>query len=273
MVPTQYAERVADQFTSEAHYWDDTYAGSDVRSLIYRRRRDVMLGWVDDLGLPAAARGLDIGAGAGHATVALARRRLQMDAVDVTHAMAALVQKNATRAGVADHVAARVAEAYALSYPAGSFDLAIALGVLPWLERPEAALAEMQRVLRPGGYVIVSTANRWKLTYRFDPLYSQDLLPLKRPIRAVIERSGRWPSAPQSFLLSLPETDRLLAAAGFDRLAGTTIGFGPFTFLGRPLMSRDLSAKLHMRLQLLADRGVSGLRGAGTEYLVLARRV
>jgi ubiquinone/menaquinone biosynthesis C-methylase UbiE len=272
-VPTQYVERVADQFTSEANYWDDTYAGSDVRSLIYRRRRDVMLGWVDDLRLSGGACGLDLGAGAGHATVALARRGVRMEAVDITQAMAALVQKNAALAGVDSRVAARVAEAYALSYADASFDLAIALGVLPWLDRPAAALAEMHRVVRPGGHLIVSTANRWKLTYRFDPLFSQDLMPIKRPIRALLERAGRWPSsAPQSFLLSLREADQLLDTAGFRRLVGTTLGFGPFTFLGRRLFSRDVGARVHTRLQDLADRHVAGLDSGGTEYLLLARR-
>src|SRR5205085_9628721 len=173
------------------------------------------LGWVDALHLPLEASVLDIGTGAGHAAIALARRGFKVTAVDATEAMLPLVRHNAEVAGVATSVAARVAEAHALSFANATFELVIALGVLPWLDRPEAALAEMHRVLRPGGYLIVSTANRWKLTYRLDPLHSQDLEPIKRPIRALIERAGCWPSGgPQSLLHSVDESNGLIASAG-----------------------------------------------------------
>jgi ubiquinone/menaquinone biosynthesis C-methylase UbiE len=273
MLATRHLGSVTDQFAAEADYWDVTYRGSDVRSLIYRRRQELSLRWVDALQLPPGARVLDVGTGAGHAAIALAQRGFQAEAVDIAEPMLEHVRKNAAAAGVADRVATRVAEAHALYCTDASLDLVIALGVLPWVEQPGQALAEMRRVLRPGGHLIVTTANRWKLTYRLDPLHSQDLQPLKRPIRALIERAGYWPSGrPQSFLHSIDESDRLVATAGFERLAGTTLGFGPFTFLGRRVLSPALGARVHLRLQRLADRGVRGLRGAGTEYLILARR-
>jgi ubiquinone/menaquinone biosynthesis C-methylase UbiE len=273
MLATRHLGSVTDQFTAEAEYWDVTYHGSDVRSLIYRRRQELSLKWIDELHLPTGARALDVGTGAGHAAIALAQRGFVVEATDATEAMLTLVRKNASAAGVSRHVAARVAEAHALSFGDASFDLVTGLGVLPWLEAPAAALAEIRRVLRPGGHVVVSTANRWKLTYRLDPLYSQDLQPIKRPIRALVERAGFWPNGgPESFLLSTAETDRLLAEAGLERLSGTTFGFGPFTFLGRPVLSPERGTQLHLKLQDLADRDVWGVRGAGTEYLVLARR-
>jgi ubiquinone/menaquinone biosynthesis C-methylase UbiE len=271
---TQYVGSVTDQFAAEAVYWDQAYRGSDVRSLIYKQRQETALRWVDDLGIRPGARALDIGSGAGHATIALARRGYSVDAVDVTQPMLALVLKNATAAGVAERVSTQLGEAHALSFADSSFDLVIGLGLLPWIEEPALVLAEMRRVLRPRGYLIVSTANRWKLTYRLDPLFSQDLLPIKRPIRALIERAGYWPTTgPQSFLQSLEQTDRLIAQAGLERQASRTLGFGPFTFLGRTVLPARAGAKLHLLLQQWADRGLRGLDGAGTEYLILARRV
>jgi len=266
-------ERVAAQFTAEADYWDDAYAGSDVRSLIYRRRQELALGWVDECGVPAGARALDVGTGAGHAAIALARRGLYVDAVDATASMLPLVRKNAAAAGVTNRVATQLAEVQRLSFPSASFDLVIALGLLPWVSDPGAAVAEMARVLRPAGYLIVSTANKWRLTYRLDPLHSQDLMPLKRPVRRWLERAGYWPSTgPESLLHSAEESDGLIVDAGLEKLASQTFGFGLFTLLGREVLPASLGARLHVRLQSLADRGTRGLRGAGTEYLLLARK-
>jgi len=47
----------------------------------------------------------------------------------------------------------------ALPFSAGAFDLVIAMWVLEHLPRPEAVLAEVRRVLRPGGRFIFLTPN------------------------------------------------------------------------------------------------------------------
>ncbi len=48
-----------------------------------------------------------------------------------------------------------------LPFPRCSFDLLIASWVLEHLEHPAAVFAEMARVLRPGGRLVVLTPNRW----------------------------------------------------------------------------------------------------------------
>jgi SAM-dependent methyltransferase len=47
----------------------------------------------------------------------------------------------------------------ALPFPAGAFDLVIAMWVLEHLPRPEAVLAEVWRVLTPGGHFLFLTPN------------------------------------------------------------------------------------------------------------------
>jgi ubiquinone/menaquinone biosynthesis C-methylase UbiE len=271
--PTLDLEQVAAQFAAEAEYWDRTYAESDVRSLIYQRRQEIALEWVDALGLPPGARALDTGTGAGHAAIALARRSLTVDAMDATASMLPLVRKNAIAADVADRVATHIGQAEALGFGPAVFDLVVGLGVLPWVPDPAAAVVEMARVLKPGGHLIVSTANKWRLTYRLDPLHSQDLMPIKRPIRRWLENAGHWPgTCPESLLHSAQDTDALIARAGLSKLASCTFGFGPFTLLGRRLLPAKVGARLHLLLQRMADRGSCGLAEAGTEYLLLARK-
>jgi hypothetical protein len=64
----------------------------------------------------------------------------------------------------------------------------------------------------------------------------------------------------------------LLARAGLAKVADQTVGFGPFTFLGRPLLPARVGIQVHESLQRLADKGVPALRSRGSNYLVLARK-
>jgi SAM-dependent methyltransferase len=65
-------------------------------------------------------------------------------------------------ARVADHAWARIdtGDALALPYPDGTFDAAVSTQVYEYVPDVPAALAELRRVLRPGGVLLVSTNAR-----------------------------------------------------------------------------------------------------------------
>ena len=54
-----------------------------------------------------------------------------------------------------------VADLAALPYDDAEFDLVFSKYVFEHLERPVAVLAELRRVLRPGGHLLIQTPNRW----------------------------------------------------------------------------------------------------------------
>src|SRR2546429_6673175 len=58
----------------------------------------------------------------------------------------------------------------------------------------------------------------------------------------------------------------------YTTLFRSTVGFGPFSFLGWKFLSDSSGVRVHRRLQQLADRGVPILRSMGTQYIVLARK-
>jgi ArsR family transcriptional regulator len=58
-------------------------------------------------------------------------------------------------AGLAN-VEAQVGDLEELAFPAARFDTALLFNVLTEVERPERALAELARVLRPGGRLVVT---------------------------------------------------------------------------------------------------------------------
>lgn len=58
------------------------------------------------------------------------------------------------------------ADLYRLPFRGASADLVSSRWVFEHLEAPEAALAELGRVLRPGGTLLIRTTNRWHYTSR-----------------------------------------------------------------------------------------------------------
>jgi ubiquinone/menaquinone biosynthesis C-methylase UbiE len=79
-----------------------------------------------------------------------------IDALDLTPAMLARAQAKISAAGLDAWVALRQGDAGSLPWPNASFDLVISLEALEFFPRPRQALAEMARVLKPGGALIVS---------------------------------------------------------------------------------------------------------------------
>ncbi|HEV2140251.1 MAG TPA: class I SAM-dependent methyltransferase [Candidatus Dormibacteraeota bacterium] len=257
---------VTEYFQKDAAFWESMYDQDDVFSVIHRDRALRAIQQVGRLPLIFGSRALEVGCGAGLVAVRLAERGYVVEATDSTPAMVEATARNAERAGVTARLHTALADAHALEYPGGSFDLVIALGVLPWLHNPKQALGEMARVLRPGGYLVANVDNRARLTHLLDPLFNPMLQPLRRAVG-----KGRRPAAATT-LVWAREFDRQLAAAGLRKEKGLTFGFGPFTFMGRHTVRGRAAVALHTGLQQLADERLPVLRSTGTQYLVVARK-
>lgn len=76
--------------------------------------------------------------------------------LDQAPAMLAHARAKLAAAGLAARADLRLGQAGALPWPAAGFDLVTSLEALEFFPRPRRALAEMARVLRPGGVLLVS---------------------------------------------------------------------------------------------------------------------
>lgn len=107
-----------------------------------------------DRASPAAgfARVLDAGCGTGRFTEHLANRFRAVVGLDLDPDMLAMA---------AERVRARLVEgdAVALPFGDGRFDLAVAVTVCEFTADPAAVIAELARVVRPGGRVVVGSLN------------------------------------------------------------------------------------------------------------------
>ncbi len=266
---------VSDFFDADAANWDAYYERQDVFSFIHQLRRRLALAWVDDLGLPAGARVLEVGCGTGLFALALARRGLRVTAVDSAANMLTRAAANAAAAGMGDRLRLLRADAGELGLPSGGFDLVVALGVVPWVPRPREALAEWVRVLAPGGRLVANCDNRRRLAVLLDVRYTPALAGLRAAARRVRGRPvepAAAGGAATTIRHSPPEFDALLAGLGAPVERGVTFGFGPFTVVGREALPGRAGVLAHRALQRLADRRVPGLRGTGAQYLVQAAR-
>jgi ubiquinone/menaquinone biosynthesis C-methylase UbiE len=260
-------------FEETSSYWESVYEDPSLVGNVYRNRRAVTLAWIDSLGLRASAQILDVGCGRGLLSTMLASRGFAVTAVDHVTDMLDATRRHATEAGVSDRVSTVLADVHSLEFADGSFDLVIALGVVPWLHSPTAAMAEMVRVLQPRGFLLASADNRGALTGFVEPLENPVLHPAREMLKRVLEEHGRrHRAAKRNRPISRRELDRLIASLGLERVRWQTLGFGPFTVFRRRLLPDSLGAPLYDRLQAAADRGATACKSTGAQHLFLARK-
>ena len=141
-----FEETLVDEFTRQAHSFNETPAMSSTETLA---------SLIDALPLAADQRWLDVACGPGLVTRALARRVAAVVGVDMTPAMIDLARTEAAAAGLTN-VELRLGDVAKLDLPDGAFDGAICRFSFHHIPLPTRVLAEMARVVRPGGWVVVS---------------------------------------------------------------------------------------------------------------------
>jgi len=107
-------------------------------------------------------RVLDVGGGMGRMSIPLSERHF------VTLSDLSIQMLELASPWVSERLELRQANARSLPFPDESFDYVLCIDVLPHVVQPEEALLEAQRVLRPGGTLLVDVTNSnplWTLAY------------------------------------------------------------------------------------------------------------
>src|SRR5260370_39812550 len=75
--------------------------------------------------------------------------------------------------------------------------MVLGIGVIPLLDSPERAVAELARVIKPGGYLVMTADNRRRLDVLLDPLKSPAFSPARKLFKSVFRVSyWGWHPAP-----------------------------------------------------------------------------
>jgi len=256
-------------------FWNDIYKRKDLYAFFIQQRHLTALNYIKDLSFPEGTNALEVGCGAGFMAIALAKAGFTVTAIDSLREMITLSQQNARDAGVDNKIDAVLGDVCELAFQDQSFGLVVALGVTPWLFSLRKALVEIVRVLVPGGYVVLQASNLYHLNPILDPLLTPAFEPIRKSVKHGLEIAGLYkPSkkpephyfSPKNFKLHLRE-------ANLEDVRDKTVGFGPFTLLGRRVLPDWMAYRVHQKLQQYADSGFPILRMTGFEYMVLAKKM
>jgi SAM-dependent methyltransferase len=250
--------RAIAQHSAQADEFADRYARLETspyaNCFAYSRLR--LDAWLERM-LPARGDGLrllDVGCGTGHHLARLRAHGFEVAGVDGSPEMIAHARENNPGARI------ERADVESIPFATGSFDLVVCVEVLRYLPDVRGCLAEIARVLKPGGVCLATAAPRWNLNgyWLVNRLASSLGLPGLVTLRQYFETSRSLRQACES--------------AGFSRPEIHGVYLGPVNWVER-LVPRMLPAVLRAWESVdvrLADRPL--LRELSNMFLVRAVR-
>jgi ubiquinone/menaquinone biosynthesis C-methylase UbiE len=184
--------------------------------------------------LAPGASVLDVGCGTGFNVGRLVRRGFSVTGVEPSVGM----RERAIR----DNPGARIVDGDIRALPVGdaSFDLAVCIEVIRYLDDPTSALAEIFRVLRPGGVAFITAAPA--LSLNGYALINQVTARARIPTFAKVKQS----------FMTVRSAERAMERAGFHDVVVHGAFLGPWNALER-LSSKALGLVLRT-LEPLDDR-------------------
>ncbi len=155
-------------------------------------------------------RVLDIGCGTGIYTLELARRNVHVVGVDPSMEMILIAREKFRQAELKCYFICGSAEA--LPFRPERFDLALAVTSLCFVRSPDRAIAEIYRVIMPGGRLVLGELNRfslWAFLRRLkglfrETIYNQAHFWGRRELERLLRKRGFSPDAAQALLYFPP---------------------------------------------------------------------
>lgn len=194
-------------FDDHAEYYETSQYRTTRRTFV-NARHERIVSILASTALSPGGTVLEAGCGPGNLLTAFAERCGHLCEMDTSARMLNLARLKSKPFA---HVTFQMGSIEALPFADASFDLVCSAGVIEYLRRCDGAIAEMYRVLRPGGLLILPTTNMFAPAHWFRPL----LQPIAR--MPLIARSfGIMPAAFRLRYAVIPRFKKRLREVGFD---------------------------------------------------------
>jgi ubiquinone/menaquinone biosynthesis C-methylase UbiE len=228
---------------------------------------------IEDLRPPRNAKILDVGCGPGELLLNLLRKGYDARGIDIAEGMVREATATIQASGFPQFDGASVGDIERLQFSNSEFDIVVASGVIEYQKNDDVSLAEMKRVLKPGGHLILNVTNKYSyLTVSDNIFMGLKKLPAVRVavsrIRGLVAGDSRITDIPNHRVHSPRQFDRKLAEHGFRKVAHNFFRFSPLPVPLNALFS-GVCHRVGQRMERFS-RTPLGIIGGG--YLVLARR-
>ncbi len=240
--------------------------------------------------LQAGGRILDVGCGSALVADRIADMDVAYVGTDFGGPHIAYAAKKFKNFAGAPHLSFARSDAAALPFADASFDVVVMSEVIEHLIRPELAVWEISRVLRPGGVFVMTTNNASEVPLR-SPVthllaWIEKALGAKSP-NLISLRPWVWPEKVEERFLPagsdavyLPhthhiaaETSEMFAAAGMRTEKWSTFEFPPPQSLSARMLERmDGTGRRVVDVIEAVARSVPLVRRLGTHLLIVARK-
>lgn len=155
---------------------------------------------------------LDIASGTGDLAIMMRKKLLaeRIIGADLSEEMMNIGRYKAGRAGVADYVTFEYQDCMSLTYPDNTFDVVTAAFGVRNFENLEQGLAEMRRVLKPGGCIMILELStpRWFPMNILYKIYSAIIIPFLGMLISLDKQAYRY--LPES-IKAMPQGNEMIA--------------------------------------------------------------
>lgn len=228
---------------SEKKHWNDFWNRDRDVSEVYDNENRVSR-HLSEIAPIAGMRVLEVGAGTGRDGILMARQGASVVSLDYSPVSLGIIGGQLSGG---DDVALCCADAFALPFADGTFDLVFHQGLLEHFRNPREMLAEHRRVLRDGGLILVDVPQRWHY-------YT--------PVKRLLISTGRW-FAGWETEFSPRELESLVGGCGFEIVKTYGEWLNPpiwYRMLRKSLIGAGIRLPMRPRLFALTRRAFAPLR-------------
>ena len=267
----QYYNEVAERYSYDFYEKKQSYP-----TLQYRHRHILEL--VDDESFLNQKKALDIGCGPGEMVIDLASRSFETWGIDISEEMIRIARKNIanhTNQALKDKIHLETGDIEKLKFYDKTFDLIVAAGVIEYLHNDELWIAELYRLLKPGGILILNITNKYSINQLTARIFTRlknnnTVFKIMQYVKRELFRKGdivRFPFIPRTH--SPFQLDKYLQNHGLRKCSHRYFAFCIFPYPFDTLMS-FLTTPVRKYFERFSS---SNMIFWGTGYIVKAKKI